>query len=401
MGNRSVKLSYLHTLPLDIKHELLYYVSDIHNILNLHKLNMFNDHMKYIKKIDYGDAYKYDVKDVVFTVNNILQFTSLEVCHVPIAVAGSKELCSLAQHPTLREFSVTIDKDEMSIEFSDVFDNILDMIKTLIMKRKSINDMKIFICPQFKVNYENVAPFFNHQLDSAVDRLLYANFDLIKDAFSTTPIKTIYTTPVIFMYVQGNLLIDAYFSKLDSYRELLNLLHTSDNLSSLIYALPFTDTSNVDVIEKKIDKLYITGAVINAHQNAFRLLLKNVNITKLEFKMDIICRVPERKMCYECCLGFDIMNVLMQQPPALFMRKNPIQIIYPFHTGRLTYLFNVFPNINEIGFFDNLETYTELEDVIKDLLEKVDVVHIFTLKSLDYYDELLSRYSGLLVIEDK
>src|SRR5581483_120616 len=112
MGSKVSRFSYLNALPADLKVELLKYISDIRDIIQFSELNVFNNLINdNIKVIDYGEAYKNDVKDITIDVADIQKFKSLTICQVPIVTSNISELFNVTEHINLREFSITIPKD--------------------------------------------------------------------------------------------------------------------------------------------------------------------------------------------------------------------------------------------------------------------------------------------------
>ena len=401
MGNQTARLSYIESLPTDLKSQLSLYITDIRDIHQLLCLPNFNGNIqKNVKTIDYGRGYRSDCQDVFTTIDTILQFKAVEICQVPIMATHSNELIKLAAHPTLKEFSVTIPKKEISEHTDDVLNNVIKMFEAFIVNRRSIKDMKIFICPQFKFNVDNIAPFFNQHFTSKLDIIKHGNFHLIADAFSTTPIKNIYATPVVLIYKNASLLVDPYYPLVSGYEKLLNLLHESDNISSLIYAFAPISDQIPDMIRQKVtlDKIYITGSILSLHYDAFRLLFSNTNITRLQYNMDVCWRMTptEQNNHYSECLKLDMSLVLGST--QFNARDKPVQIIYPFNLKNIASVFLSIPNIDEIGIYD----YIDIDNFIIDyLLEKVKVVHIFTMKPDTYtHNELLQRYSDRIVIEN-
>jgi hypothetical protein len=406
MGNRSVKLSYLRSLPSDLKNELLFYITDIRNISQIPKLGIFTNWHGNIKRIDYGDCYNDEVHDIVMTIDEILQFKWLTVCQIPITTNNSSELSRLAKHPTLREFSITIPKEEISSDVDTVLMNILKMFEDFISNRGLITNMKIFICPHFHLNLDNVAPFFNQRYKSNAEFLRYGTLKVIADSFSRTDVKTLCYTPVVMLYKNGSLQTDSYFPHVIGYERFLDLLYNSGNLSSLLY------TSNIsyDKVDSVIrnypllNTIYLTGGNLVAHYNAFHLFCTNQHVTKIKYEPNIIetRNIDELKAHYGSCLLFDLLFVLQQT--AVFHRNNSIHLVYPFNSNQLnkiTNLLGIMSNIAEIGLYDNLETIGELDDLLTYLLERVSKVHIFTLKNEDVYRDLLDKFFGLISIEQR
>ena len=398
MGSKVSRFSYLNALPADLKVELLKYISDIRDIIQFSELNVFNNLINdNIKVIDYGEAYKNDVKDITIDVADIQKFKSLTICQVPIVTSNISELFNVTEHINLREFSITIPKDTFT-EMESILNVIIAMFDIFIKKRKSIKDMKIFICPRFNINCDNIGPFFHQQFESIIDCLQYVLWDAVVDSFSTTPVKVLLTTPIVILYNSGSLLIDPYYSRLSGYNRFFNLLYDSGNLSSLIYTFngPYNEINSLIANKPLLNTIYLSDAILDAHYDAFRLLFSNKNITKIQY-IDSILASTEKKFLYESCLKFDFESTNYVYP--VIGHDKPIQLIYPFNLKNIAWIKRNLPNVSEIGiydYFDNNETFV---NKVKYLLENFTVVHIFTYKNKRLYDDLLDTYPNIVVIE--
>ena len=407
MGAQSSKVSYLAILPKELKCQLLSYMTDIRDISTVQTIDYLNFLVhSCIRHIDYGSkGYGNDVQDVIMSVDAFspLFFRSVTICQVPIVADDSNELPNLGKDSALREFVVTIPKGEIINSPAKVLDNIAEMFYNFIQRRKSILDMKISIEQQHKFMPYNIPPFFPLSKKFLKPPILSFDYRALADSFSATQLtfsRGPYIRPFTLLYLNGNLLIDQYLTQLPAYQNFLKLLHDSGNLNAVTFMNPVPPLSTLDYLPL-IETVYIVSAAYAAMNEAFKAFLRDQHITKLQLKNKLgypnyVDKTDEKLYGYYLEFSRYVITT-MQQYVA---RNASVQLIYPFAIDVIDTVTQAIPNLNELGFYDNFKTLDELSAFIVNLLETIDVVHIFTVKPHNTYNSLLRQYPNRIIIEE-
>lgn len=399
--------TYLNLLPLDLKCSLISYINDARILLWLLSITKWQSSVHDCTRELKYEHHFLEIRDADLTVANALDFKSLQICEIPIITDTLQDLDNLATHPRLKEFLVTIPREFVSIDTKDFFnilDKIVNFFNILINRRGSILDMKIAIDQEFESNTQNIAPFFIHDLKWS---WIWQISDVISNIRQEdiTSIMRRLKAKTELLYMNGMFVIQPNYITNIMYNNLLTLLAGTDNLHTLIFSadVPQELANNFILLINlpNIRKIYMENVYNTITQIAFNTFITNNDIAVFKFTPNIIYNVTRPFVYLQYVVAADqsqtFPHILGLRPFAA--RPGPIKLIYPLDKSIVMTLLQFIPNIRTIGFYDDFEKYQDFINFIGSLLQRINKIHIFTVKDRKTYNALKARYGRRIVIK--